>query len=285
MHLKAQAGWNQTEADWLRFLQLSSHSCFIARCDGRDAGTVACFVFADVAWIAMVLVDEEFRGRGIGKALMHHALDHLDSRGVASVRLDATDLGRPLYERLGFAAQFQLTRYQGVPDDTATWCGLGAIVRSAEPADLPAIWQLDAEATATDRKPLLDALMRQYPSCCRVACRRGRVVGYAMTRPGAQATQIGPVVALSHHMEPSEIYGLKDDMSSFCGSGNALLQDALARSAGDRVYIDVPHGHAAAALLADAGLTAQRTFTRMCRGRQVLETVPHLWASSGPEKG
>jgi hypothetical protein len=33
------------------------------------------------------------------------------------------------------------------------------------------------------------------------------------------------------------------------------------------------------------GLTAQRQFTRMCRGPRVREDVHRIWASSGPEMG
>src|SRR5262245_16769871 len=95
MRLKEQAGWNQVEKDWLRFLDLEPGGCFVAELDGTAVGTVATCVFGPVAWVAMVLVNAAYRGRGAGKALMGHALKYLDGRGVASVRLDATSLGQP----------------------------------------------------------------------------------------------------------------------------------------------------------------------------------------------
>ena len=110
MRLKAQAGWNQTEADWRRFLHLQPDGCFVAELDGTAVGTTAAFVFGPVAWVAMVLVDEAVRGRGVGTALMRHALAFLDGRGVRSVRLDATPLGRPIYEKLGFVAEYKIGR-------------------------------------------------------------------------------------------------------------------------------------------------------------------------------
>ena len=36
--LRHLAGWNQTEAEWNRFLQLESHGCFVAQLDGRAVG-------------------------------------------------------------------------------------------------------------------------------------------------------------------------------------------------------------------------------------------------------
>src|SRR5438270_5748591 len=93
LQLSRTAGWNQTEADWRRCLDLQPDGCFVAEWQGTPVGTTTTCVFGNVAWIAMVLVDANHRGKGIGKALMNHALEYLDSAGVASIRLDATPLG------------------------------------------------------------------------------------------------------------------------------------------------------------------------------------------------
>jgi len=63
MRLKTAAGWNQMEADWKRAFELEPHGCFVAEYEGRPAGTTTTCVFGDVAWIAMVLVDEALRGQ------------------------------------------------------------------------------------------------------------------------------------------------------------------------------------------------------------------------------
>ena len=81
--------------------------------EGSPVGTVMTSRFGPVAWVAMMLVEERFRGRGIGRALMVHALSDLDARAIRSVRLDATPLGRPLYESLGFIAETTYTRFEG----------------------------------------------------------------------------------------------------------------------------------------------------------------------------
>src|SRR5262245_62056873 len=119
MRLKQQAGWNQVPADWRRFRALEPEGCFVAELDGVPVGTTTTCLFGPVAWVAMVLVDEAVRGRGVGTALMTHALQFLDDCGVRSVRLDATPLGRPLYEKLGFVAQFELVRYAGTLPEAA----------------------------------------------------------------------------------------------------------------------------------------------------------------------
>lgn len=120
MRLSGQAGWNQTEADWRRLLALGGEGCFVAEWAGHPAGTTVTCIFEAIAWIAAVLVDEALRRRGIGAALVEHALKYLDGRGATIARLDATPLGRPVYERLGFAAEYELVRMQGVAQARGT---------------------------------------------------------------------------------------------------------------------------------------------------------------------
>jgi GNAT superfamily N-acetyltransferase len=74
LSLSKQAGWNQTEADWLRLMYFEPEGCFVAELDGSAVGTTTTCIFDRVAWIAMVLVDENHRRRGIGTHLLKHAL-------------------------------------------------------------------------------------------------------------------------------------------------------------------------------------------------------------------
>src|SRR5207244_5594839 len=112
MRLKDLAGWNQTEADWERFLDACPDGCFVAETAGRVVGTSTTIVYEGrFAWIGMVLVDPEFRRRGIGAALLDRALEHLDSARVPAAKLDATPEGRPAYEPRGFVAELEIERW------------------------------------------------------------------------------------------------------------------------------------------------------------------------------
>jgi GNAT superfamily N-acetyltransferase len=264
LRLSEQAGWNQTEADWRRFLDLQPDGCFVAERGGAVAGTTTTSIFGHVAWIAMVLVDEALRGRGIGSALLAHALEFLERRGVPSVRLDATPLGLPLYQRLGFVEQFQLARYEGtLPPSSSDVRNVAAV-----PAEQwPTLAALDEQVTGADRRRLLLRLFgEQLHSVC-VVRDEDRVRGFLAARPGRRAVQLGPCVASPE-------------------AGPLLLADSFRRYGGQYVYLDVPVSHAAATQLAQAqGLTVQRHLTRMCRGTPSRERDDWLWASAGPEKG
>jgi GNAT superfamily N-acetyltransferase len=269
MRLKEQAGWNQTEADWRRCLELQPDGCFVAEYEGVAAGTVTTCMFGSVAWIGMVLVDVARRGRGIGRVLLNQALAFLDDRGIASVRLDATPLGRPLYQSLGFVEEYSLLRHEGVPspDPAAADRSPKIVVCAARPGHLDRVMQLDRQITNTDRQVLLRRLFAEAPEEWRVAIQGDDVLGFAAARAGSRAVQIGPCLTTAE-------------------AGPLLLADAARRHAGQRVFVDVPADNLAAlAAVQTAGLVPQRPLYRMGRGPRVEEHIEQLWSSFGPEKG
>src|SRR5262245_9770741 len=225
MRLKEAAGWNQTEADWRRAVELEPEGCFVAEEDGTPAGTVTTCIFERVAWIAMVLVDPARRGRGIGRALMQHALQFLDNQQVQTVRLDATPMGQPLYEKLGFQADFTLSRYQGILPASESIAHVEVI------HDLESLLRLDRAVTSTDRRKLLLRLFSDQPEAVRMIRDERAGEGFLTARPGARALHLGPGIATG-------------------AAGPLLFQDACHRFAGKCVYVDIPKDHAAAIQLA-----------------------------------
>lgn len=263
MRLKDAAGWNQTEADWHRVLDLDPDGCFVAEWDGRPVGTTAAAVFGPVAWIAMVLVDPAARRQGVGTALMHRVLAYVDGVGVRTVRLQATPMGQPLYEKLGFVREYELSRYVGtLPSGDPV-----ERVEAARREDFDAIALLDQLATGTDRRKLLARLREEEPGAWRVARRAGQIVGFGSIRRRARAIQLGPLVG------PTDI-------------GPLLLADACSRHGGASVFVDVPVDNAAAtAGVGRLGLTVERPLLRMSRGPLIEDNKHLLWACFGPEKG
>jgi len=265
MRLKSQAGWNQVPADWSRMLVMQPDGCFVAELDGVPVGTSVACTFGSVAWIAMVLVDEGVRGRGIGKALLQHALGFTDDKGVASVRLDATPLGQPLYEKLGFVPQYSLTRFAGRLPESKGESISG--VRLGQAADAKPMLELDRRVTQTDRSKFLLRFLQEQPDRSYVAWQGDQLAGFALMRPGSHAWQVGPCVADA-------------------GVGDTVLRHSCGKLAGEAVFVDVPEPNdVAMQWAARSGLQNQRRLLRMCRGVAVTDDTSWLWASSGPELG
>jgi len=263
LKLTRQAGWNQIESDWRRFMHMQPQGCFVAEMEGVPVATTVTCIFGPVAWIAMVLVEVTARRKGAATSLLKHALEFLDSRGVRTVRLDATAAGRPVYEKLGFTAEYPLTRYEGIAPATEAQPDIA----TADASLFPEIVALDRRMTGTRREKMLLRLFEESPQAVRVLCRDGRVEGFVTTRRGANASHIGPCIATGE-------------------AGVPLLSDALGRCAGGPVFIDVPRDNACALEVVEtSGLKAQRHFTRMYRGERIVDCPQAIWAGSGPEKG
>ncbi len=265
LKLARQAGWNQIESDWRRFLAMQPDGCFVGQLDEAAVATTAAFIFGPVAWIAMVLVDIESRRKGIATTLLKHALDFLDRQGVETVRLDATAAGQPVYEKLGFVPEYPLTRYMGTVQPSPSPSGL--TLPPIVPLQVEEVIAFDRRMTATGREKMLARLFKESPDLTRIMARECQLEGYVTGRRGANATLIGPCIATAY-------------------AGPALLGDALNRCAGQPAFVDVPRDNTPAIEIVEkSGLTAQRHFTRMCRGVRIQDRVDAIWASSGPEKG
>ena len=107
--LSAAAGWNQRLDDWRMLLRQAPAGSFAAIANGRIVGTAIGIDYGAFGWIAMMLVDPGHRGQGVGRSLLEAAMDALPSD--RPIRLDATPMGRPLYQRYGFEDEAMLTRH------------------------------------------------------------------------------------------------------------------------------------------------------------------------------
>lgn len=263
LRLSRQAGWNQIESDWRRFMNMEPDGCFVAELDSYPVGTTTTCIFENVAWIAMVLVDEQSRGQGVGKTLLKHALDYLERRQVKTIRLDATSAGQPVYEKLGFVPEYELVRFQGISRPGKT----GPILTEAMPELFADMIEFDRRMTGTNRAKILSLLFKEFPENTRIQALHDKIDGFVTMRPGANAVQIGPCIASMN-------------------AGPVLLSDALNRCAGKAVFVDMPTCNVHAVRIAEShGLKIQRRFTRMCRGEKIKDSPKAIWAGSGPEKG
>jgi GNAT superfamily N-acetyltransferase len=62
-------------------------------------------LIADEGYVASVYTRPEWRGRGVGTSLIRESIAEARRRGLARIRLHATESGRRVYTALGFAAR------------------------------------------------------------------------------------------------------------------------------------------------------------------------------------
>lgn len=267
--LRARVGWNQTRADWERFLAINPDGCFLAEWNGVPVGTATTTIYGlDLAWIGMVLVHPDYRRRGIGRDLLKVCLGHLRSRGIRCVKLDATPAGQLVYETMGFRSEGSLTRWRRAAG-AADWPTSDRSLRLLCPEDWLALEALDARSFGVRRVGMLAALVSQGRCALAWTDEEGRPVGFGVLREGARALYLGPVTAANE------------------AAGSGLVEALVAKGAGQAIYWDIPDLNIAATAWAQAhGFVRERPLTRMFLGTPpAVCEVGLSWAITGPETG
>ena len=71
----------------------------------------------DSAWLAHIIVHPDFRNRGLGREIVTALLNNLNKETYKTIYLDATNLGYPLYKKLGFEIETEYVHLDGEHTD------------------------------------------------------------------------------------------------------------------------------------------------------------------------
>ncbi len=93
------------------FLERSGVALFVGYADGEPASTASVVATSGVAGIYWVATLERFRGRGYGAALTWEAMRAGRDGGCDVASLQASKLGFPVYERMGFENDRDYARF------------------------------------------------------------------------------------------------------------------------------------------------------------------------------
>jgi hypothetical protein len=229
-------------------IELEPDACFGGEEDGRLVATATLLSHgAELAWIGMVLTHADYQRRGFARTLMNRALETARFRGIRSIKLDATDQGRPLYASLGFNDEQPVERwYRPATSGAETRFRAGGEIR----------WGLDRQAFGADRSRFLRSLGPPDAATAE---------GYVMSRPGARARYLGPCVARTADTAAELIASVL--------TGEAWFWDLLPRNA------------AAKELALAFGFEPARHLVRMRFGESVATREDRVFALAGFEAG
>lgn len=262
--ISAAAGWNQTIVEWSNLLVLAPETCFGIELDGSLAATATLLRYGRrLAWLGMVLTKREYQRRGLASQLMAHTLQVADALGIEAVKLDATDQGQPLYEKLGFVAERPIER----------WTCSGVIKASTEDlteVSLASLAALDREAFGVVRMQLLSLLAAPpAPTSDSGRSLEPMVIrdGFALWRHGRIANYLGPCVANSP------------------GAARRLVAACLAQSDGGWMWDLFPANAQAVELARQLGFQPTRRLMRMCRGSAIVDRPELVYGIAGFQFG
>ncbi|ORM57445.1 histone acetyltransferase [Pantoea rodasii] len=189
-----QLKWPHRREDWQQALALGEG--VVAEEHGQFVGSAFGWRWGEQrATIGLVVVNPACQGRGIGKQLM---LAVLETFPDYHIRLHATEMGKGLYEKLGFVVtgtiqQHQTRELAAVP---AVNIPTGLTLRNAQPADAELLIELDHQAHGMWRAQLMQTLVADHQTVLLQDAQQ-RVHGFASLRRFGHGWAIGPVIALN----------------------------------------------------------------------------------------
>jgi predicted N-acetyltransferase YhbS len=187
--LAVDRGWSPEETRWKLLLSIGE-GWGLDDPSGGLAATVLLTRFPpNLAVVGMLLVRQTRSRSGLGRLLLEHVLARA---GSSIVFLYATEIGRPLYERLGFVPAETSARHFG------SWNG-GELTQSSSARamtadDIHAVATLDRQAFGADRRLLLTGLTASADRTI-VLEHGGAIVAFGVAWRNLDRVQLGPIVA------------------------------------------------------------------------------------------
>ncbi len=126
--------------------------------DNRIVGVGASIVFENTAWLGHIIVAPEYRNLGIGYRVTEELLKIVYSKNIKTCLLVATDLGKPVYKKLGFQ---EIGEYVFLEKEELylPWNHSGSKIIPYDPEYRQEIYDLDEMIMGERRKVLLDLFM------------------------------------------------------------------------------------------------------------------------------
>jgi ribosomal protein S18 acetylase RimI-like enzyme len=226
------------------YRQIQPDGWFVASHEEHLIGMVGATNYETFAHVGLMAVHPDAHRQGTGYALMQFILARLEQQGVSEVWLDASDAGRPLYDKLGFVAFDETFVFQG--DSNSALVERSPYIQTISMQKLDELVQGDTDVFGANRRRVFRVLLDAFPQ--RAFMQRdeaGRVMGYVF----AQNNRIGPWVMFQS------------------GSAEDLLRAALALPYEETISVTVPAvNQEALELLQRYGFERVRTNRHMARG-------------------
>jgi GNAT superfamily N-acetyltransferase len=235
-------GSRRRELDLLQSVQ--PDGWYVIEEAGAPLAVAGCLVYGAFCWLGLVATHPDARGRGLASQVSGHLVEWALAHGCRTVALDASIVGRPVYERLGFravGATAELHRPAGALPDA------GPLAEPASADDIDEIARFDRTVFGGNRSRLLRGLARDPVAAWWLTRgEEGAISGYLLTR----ARLLGPGAALAPD------------------AAKRLVRSALDETLESRVL--VPDESAFHDVLLELGFVEQRQLTHMRSGELEL---------------
>ncbi|SFO98700.1 GNAT family N-acetyltransferase [Pseudomonas borbori] len=241
--LSVKLKWPHRLEDWAMLQRVAEG--FVVEDAGQLIGTAFTCPQGAYATIGLVIVSDDYQGKGIGRRLMEQALQ---ACGSATAVLNATLAGVPLYASQGFIEFGRINQHQGqVQAVTPPALAAGESCRNATADDWPRLLELAKAGSGLDRTRVFDELHDAIERTV-ILERDGQPCAFAMLRPFGRGRAISPIVA----QNPKQ--------------ARQLIAELLAELPGAFVRLDIQADSGLGEWLSAAGLPQVDSVAQMARG-------------------
>lgn len=237
----AREGWNAGIHDASTFFTADSNGFFKGTLGGEIVATGSAVAYDDsFAFCGLYIVAPEHRGKGYGLQLTKARLAYCGDRNVG---IDGVLTNVPIYERIGYVAYYENSRY-GREAQAST--ALNAAVRPILASDFGAICTYDRPCFPAPREAFLKAWLKQPDALTLCYEEDGLIKGYAVRRKCRVGYKVGPLFADNAEVASALFDGLQQGIE------------------GGQIILDVPETNKEAMYLAEAkGMTKLFATARM----------------------
>ncbi|ARS52600.1 GNAT family N-acetyltransferase [Kushneria konosiri] len=236
--LSSRLGWPHRHEDWATSLAIGE-GVAVENAEGRLVGTGFCFNQGHMATLGLVIIDDDWQGRGLGREMMTRLMGLVGER---TLQLVATEAGAPLYIKLGFRPCSTIHQYQGHVTATVNVPAIPGMraLRDSDRELITAMAPLNPVHVETVRQADDGVVIEED----------GHLVGVALRRLYGRGDHIGPVMAQTPER------------------ARALMAFLLSRAHGRFVRLDLVAPEDDRILL-EAGLACVNRVERMRRGPEI----------------
>jgi hypothetical protein len=184
--------WPHRREDWAIGIQLGEG--VVIEEQGEVIGSAILWRWGDeAATIGLVIVANQHQGRGLGKQLM---LALLEKAPGYNVRLHATEMGKGLYEKLGFVTCGKIMQYQTPSLNSVPTVQIptGLTLSTATQDDQDRLVQMDQAAHGLYRPELIAHLIDDNQTVM-LQDDAQQARGFASLRRFGRGWVIGPIIA------------------------------------------------------------------------------------------
>lgn len=241
--LSVKLKWPHRLEDWAMLQRVAEG--FVVEDAGQLIGTAFACPQGAYATIGLVIVSDDYQGKGIGRRLMEQALQ---ACGAATAVLNATLAGVPLYASQGFIEFGRINQHQGQVEPLSPLVlEAGESCRDARAGDWPRLLELAKAGSGLDRTRVFDDLHDAIERTV-ILERDGKSCAFAMLRAFGRGHVIGPIVAQTAEQARS------------------LIAELLAELPGAFVRLDIQADSGLGEWLSAVGLHQVDSVAQMARG-------------------